>query len=447
MKQKWIFLCFLLALLAVGCSEDGDTSKNIILTEGTQTTQIIYADQTQPGNGGGISFTALEAWTATVTEVTATKAEGSTVDWLTLSAYSGGPGEYTLTLTLKENLTGQNRKAKIEIRCGSDVITITVEQKGTTEEGATPEEPVQPAGVKYYVTRIDEESIVMDGPAHKNIYYFTYDDQGRFIQADSDDSGVGDESEIYTTTCQYDGNTIMVSQFYPYDDKEMTEPSTGTAEGSYVRKPLLRTRTASVDEPYVTIYTLGADGYATSFAYEWYDDEEKLTGSGTAEYDAEGYLIGGTEKYIWSYPTYSEEGDLQTRGTWQEGNLVKVVLEDHAEHLSDAAEMTYDNPDYINNPEVNLDLTWIICDSYALSAFPAEGGGVLNAFGYMGKRGAHLMTRERYSSVSGSSTYDTEVTYTYEYDDLNRPVKVYKKLYYDYSDSVTEYTYTITYAE
>lgn len=447
MKQTWILLCLLSALLVAGCGEDSDTGHNISLDKGTPTTQIIYADQTRPGSGAGITFTAQEAWTATVTEVATTKAEGSTVDWLALSAYSGGPGQYTLTLTLKENWTGLDRKAKIEIRCGGDVITITVEQKATTQEGDAPAQPVQPEEVKYYITRIEEESHVLDGPAHKNIIYFTYDDQGRFIQADMDDSGVGDESEIYTTTCHYEGNTITLSQFYPYDDKESTEPTDGEAEQPTVRKSRLCTRTATQDEPYVTTYTLGANGYAASFVYSYDEDGERLAGSGTAQYDADGYLIGGTDTYTWFYPTYTEEANLQSWGTWQAGNLTKVTVEDQADGQIETAEVAYDVPDFINNPEVNIDLNWLICDSYALNCFPAEGGSVLIAFGYMGQRGTHLMTNERYSTISGAGTYNTEVTYSYEYDHLNRPVKVYKTAYHDYTDRPTEYTFTITYAE
>ena len=81
----------------------------------------------------------------------ATKAASGKVEWLELSAYSGGPGEYTLTLTLIENLTGKDRKATIEIRCGNDVITITVEQKATTEAGETPA-PKEKRLVRYEIT-------------------------------------------------------------------------------------------------------------------------------------------------------------------------------------------------------------------------------------------------------------------------------------------------------
>lgn len=115
MKNKLSFLlsvvCLWGVILVSGCSEKDETPTNLTLKEGTQTTQVVYADEVT--NQGGISFTALSDWTATVTEVAteaATKAASGKVEWLELSAYSGGPGEYTLTLTLIENLTGKDRK-------------------------------------------------------------------------------------------------------------------------------------------------------------------------------------------------------------------------------------------------------------------------------------------------------------------------------------------------
>ena len=104
MKNKLSFLlsvvCLWGVILVSGCSEKDETPTNLTLKEGTQTTQVVYADEVT--NQGGISFTALSDWTATVTEVAteaATKAASGKVEWLELSAYSGGPGEYTLTLT------------------------------------------------------------------------------------------------------------------------------------------------------------------------------------------------------------------------------------------------------------------------------------------------------------------------------------------------------------
>ena len=63
----------------------------------------------------------------------------SEVNWLSLNMYSGDAGEYTLTMTLQPNLTGQDRVAEIIITCADTVIRIRVEQKGTKADGEKPE--------------------------------------------------------------------------------------------------------------------------------------------------------------------------------------------------------------------------------------------------------------------------------------------------------------------
>ncbi len=131
-----------LVLFAVSCSESDDGPKSVELTGGTESQQTVYADDEQAP--APIRFTAKAAWTATVAEVT-TKAEGdSEVDWLDLSAYSGGAGNVSLTMTLSPNYTGADRKAEIRIECAGTSISITVEQKGTTEQGEVPKDPEKP---------------------------------------------------------------------------------------------------------------------------------------------------------------------------------------------------------------------------------------------------------------------------------------------------------------
>lgn len=56
---------FMLRLAMTACSEN-EENRDIVLTEGTQTVQTVYADQTT-GDAGGIRFTAATDWTATVT--------------------------------------------------------------------------------------------------------------------------------------------------------------------------------------------------------------------------------------------------------------------------------------------------------------------------------------------------------------------------------------------
>ena len=305
---------FMLFLGMAGCSEN-EENKDIVLTDGTQTTQTVYADQTT-GDAGGICFTAVSDWTATVTEVaTSTKAGGSSVDWLTLSAYSGGPGEYTLTMTISENLTGQDRKAKIEIRCGADVITITVEQKGTTEEGETPV-PV-PQGDR--LSRMEYTSVSSENPDYytKIILTFAYNNEGRLAEM-HDIAYYGDGQAYYSDdsyTFTYETGKISIVK----GGDEYSEPCSYTA-------------------------LLNADGYVSTFYQNPTDSYSTTTKAWFFNYDANGYLQQITGDY--DYELGSDDGDDEddevvtpghdpnTRSSadrivlnlnWKDGNLMSTV--------------------------------------------------------------------------------------------------------------------------
>jgi len=138
MKKIFYYVSALLlaGALSWSCSDDdndggdgGNGKGGIVLDKGTQTEQVVYAND-KSGKNEGIKFTAQGPWKAEVKEVsTKAYAEAApTVDWLALSQYSGDKaGDYTITLTLKQNFTGKTRKAEIRIICGDTVITITIE--------------------------------------------------------------------------------------------------------------------------------------------------------------------------------------------------------------------------------------------------------------------------------------------------------------------------------
>lgn len=247
MKNKLSFLlsvvCLWGVILVSGCSEKDETPTNLTLKEGTQTTQVVYADEVT--NQGGISFIALSDWTATVTEVAteaSTKAASGKVEWLELSAYSGGPGEYTLTLTLIENLTGKDRKATIEIRCGNDVITITVEQKATTEAGETPA-PKEKRLVRYEIT--NSSSLYPDSYT-KSIGELTYNENGKLaalktISYQGDAQGYFTE-RIYQFTYQENQMWIDRKTLSGYESDEsyvITLNSEGYVSQLYKKRNLL----------------------------------------------------------------------------------------------------------------------------------------------------------------------------------------------------------------
>ena len=166
------------------CSDDNDLGdgngsddRDAVLNKGTQTEQVIYADE-EGVKDEGIKFSTQGAWTAEVVEVStrSTDATPRTVDWLTLSQYSGDKaGDYTINLTLKQNFTGKSRKAEIRILCGQTVITITVEQKAEKEDG-----------IKLKRVKSVDYAIVLGAEEEKRYYEdadcsftYSYDEQGR----------------------------------------------------------------------------------------------------------------------------------------------------------------------------------------------------------------------------------------------------------------------------
>lgn len=177
-KSFWMFMVVL--LLSACSTDDGDDSPTVKLTDGTSVEQIVYAEETVKDEG--IKFTATGPWTATVSEIVSSKAENNGIDWLTLSQYSGNAGEYTLKLTVKENLTGKDRKAQIKIQCGETTITVIIEQKAEKEgEMVSNAKPV-----RKIVYQEDNKSGEVLGYQNNNCEDFTkefsYDEQSRVVR-------------------------------------------------------------------------------------------------------------------------------------------------------------------------------------------------------------------------------------------------------------------------
>lgn len=332
-KSLFIIGCFfMLALGLSGCSEN-EENKDIVLTGGTQTTQTVYADQTA-GDANGIRFTAVSDWTVTVTEaVASTRTGGSSVDWLTLSAYSGGPGEYTLTMTIRENLTGQDRKAKIEIRCGADIITITVEQKGTTEDGEIPE----PQGNR--LSRMEFTGINSPNPDYytKLILTFAYNAEGKLAEM-HDISYYGDEQAYYSDDCYT----------FTYGEDRMEILMKGD----------------EYSEPRSYTALLNSDGYVSTFYQNPSDSYSTTTEAWFFNYDANNYLQQITSDYNYEFggdDEGDEDDEVVTPGhdpgtrlsadcivlslNWKNGNLMSTI---GGEEWSDENWMEWEYTSYLN---------------------------------------------------------------------------------------------------
>lgn len=109
--MKKLLIILLSACTWWACDKGDDGAPSSIVLTGGSGDQTIYADETSVNGGQGIAFEAAEAWYAEVSEVQA-KASSGEVDWLTLSAYEGGAGQYTLQITLRANETGSAARPK-----------------------------------------------------------------------------------------------------------------------------------------------------------------------------------------------------------------------------------------------------------------------------------------------------------------------------------------------
>ncbi len=215
--MKKIHALFLLmgVVALTACSDDnGDgTGKDIQLAPGTPKDYTIFADETSGTPSEGISFTTTGPWRATVVQTRADAFDSGAVtpSWVTVSPDHGdAAGDYTISISLGVNTSGQDRKATITIECGGTKITITVEQKGTTEDGKVPDdgdEPVVPTGAQL-VSEVYHYFNNSPGEEDSRIE-LTYDERNRLIRWKKTTNEVVSPGTVEAVTQTYE---------YEYDD-------------------------------------------------------------------------------------------------------------------------------------------------------------------------------------------------------------------------------------
>ena len=277
-------LLMLLALVAgltlvTACSDD-EESADIVLEDKGATDQTVFADTKSPK---GIKFKALKPWTATVTEGI-TRGGDSEVDWLTLSQYSGETGEYTITIYLKENLTGKDRSATITIDCGETKIVITIVQKGTNQDGTMPVLPKDNLLKKFVfefpaVMGFDLEDVVME---------LEYDDMNRLSKLKASDPE-GRQPDVWEIS-------------YP-QDKSITIVSDGTSYEAVLNDKGYVTSLAKENAVFDLLRCeYNSDGY---LAYEKYNSD---WGSYITEWTYDGDLLSKIISYNESAGIVNEDG-------------------------------------------------------------------------------------------------------------------------------------------
>lgn len=176
MKKLLISMLSVLLLAACGSDDGGGGGGSFIPPSQEERNQTAFADNENTG-GGGFTFTANAAWTATVTEVqpeaavspqalkvakSSTAETGNNVVWLRLyvgdkESYNGPAGPTTLRIELDQNYTGERREATITIRSGNNTFTVTVVQEANKQDGSANVDPNPVTAVN-----VDKETLSLE---------------------------------------------------------------------------------------------------------------------------------------------------------------------------------------------------------------------------------------------------------------------------------------------
>lgn len=444
--MKKIHALFLLmgVVALTACSDDnGDgTGKDIQLAPGTPKDYTIFADETSGTPSEGISFTTTGPWRATVVQTRADAFDSGEVtpSWVTVSPDHGdAAGDYTISISLGVNTSGQDRKAIITIECGGTRITITVEQKGTTEDGKVPDngdEPVVPVGRKLIASMKNTywdysgSGIEADGDEVVN---FFYDDRLRLTKMvvnTWDETAEPSPKQIPGATAASSVTTrtripVTITAVIAYGDRSASYEITREENGA-VDPHNTQTGSVKLDEA----------GRAVSGKYLSYDDDkgegEWIPYSDMYElsYDDAGYLVKSVS---------SQDGE--ERITWTGGNPTEVwwgLTGDGQDFIDKASYGTVPN-------KTNLDLNWffvLATEGWAFASGDSEN--IFPLIGLTGKRSEHMAEIVTESNIIGSSGNSYE--YVYQTDADGFLTKITQKMRNSYA-AYKSFESVITYAE
>ncbi|MBU3807054.1 MAG: hypothetical protein H9802_01270 [Candidatus Phocaeicola faecipullorum] len=354
-------LLLLMAVTLTACDET-ITEKFLQLADGTSTSLVFNADENTEAT---IKFTADAAWTASVSEVAASKS-GESISWLKLSAYGGEAGDCTITASITRNYTGASRKAEIKIVCGDSEIVITVEQKGETSAGTVAKK------IKKIVYTEEDNSAVDEG--HTPYEYsrdmeFSYYDDGTVARITMNDV---DEYDYETTTI-YSFNYDVVGEIQ-MEEKELGESG----------------------ETYNYVIKLDDRGNAT-----------ELRSSGNSRPMATfGYTNDVRLAKVEAYDEYSD-GSVDYRTTFDYENGMITKISDFYGYDTDTYELddTYYTNKYPNNGMIDM-------MAYMVEPGEDDDLSILFYIGCLGKTSDYLLEK---SFIMDDALIDANGEIDYEY--------------------------------
>ena len=316
MKRFYLILS-LVAMLFISCEgglgEGGNTNFGNITLDENATELLKQTVNSDALTASGITFTASEAWSATVQEVR------SECAWLTISPDHGEAGTYTLSIELEANETDASRSAEIVISCGGSTLKIKITQKAA--EQITPPTPTIEDKNRIAALFFD------DG---KERVFFTYNDKGQIASIKYEEIKDGKLVEETTQTIKYDGRNVTIPEvcYYLYT-KNNPQPHSFRYKEEYTEGSAI----------------LNSDGTLSSYIY----DDEKF------------YISYGADGRVDKYT--NEKSEAVALFTWEDGNLTSIYTDELGANLI----ISYSDKDNICG---GVDWLWLLINGYEGSTGP-----------------------------------------------------------------------------
>ncbi len=409
------------ATILAGCSKDeGGNGDPFTPPIQEQLTQSAYADN--ENTGGGFSFTADAPWTATVNEVQAqapalasvqvksdTRAadnNGNNVVWLKLyngnsEAYSGSAGTITLRIEIDQNYTGERREAQITIRSGNNTFTVTVVQEGIKQDGSQNEPPVKVTKITLDKTELSLES------GAKATLTATVEPADATIKSVVWSSSNPEVVSVNPVTGEITAiaNGLATVTATSSSNKEVSASCAVTVGGSdpEPQQKLLKK---------ITVKTVDEDGESITTTKLTYDDQNRVSGSTTENFDGPGTSTTstytyetGTIKAVYDYTNAEGHG---TGGATYKMDQSGYALSSHIEYIMDNTPEDKESSDVEYKYNADWQLTQVIEEHPYLSLTSQEVGRTVTSQTW---ENGNVITSDTYRY---SKRADTEPSYRYK---------------------------------
>ena len=376
-RKQFVWVCWALVvpflLFSVSCTdnENARPSVEFVLDDAVPGNWVLPANDTSVF----VKFQAYNDWRVSV-ERDSSEESSSSLDWLSLSEYSGKAGQHTLSISISENTTDTTRNAKVIFYCGMKRVVVNV----TQEEGQEESDSLQCR--RGQISEIRELYYGEEG-SNSHSYKFGYDSIGRLVRVNMN-SGV--------CILSYQQNSIQYSSQFGNVDGYVEVKENGTAQ-------------------------LDEKGNATSWRcvseelkidHGYYYEEDKYTC--TMSYE-DGYL--------------QEHGNGNYHATWNWQNGCPVTYNRRTSGIgNDYVRVAYSD---IEN-KGSIDLNMFVGTAGFFSGWLwLDSAGTLDVIGWaglLGRRSSYMPSKvENYGDADGC-VYSRLFVYTYDTDEYGRIVKI-----------------------